>query len=141
MKKDWNHLSQREKAEYIRLGIKNGLDLQGTKQLYEYYQDQKNNQDYDMSAYLEDNKEQAFSHINGQHYPDTYKKPNHPTFSEYSIYNNVDGYKGGVWSTDGNTTTYTATPSNVYSQEELQNYFNKVEPNSKLIYPSSNNQR
>lgn len=96
MKKDWNHLSQREKAEYIRLGIKNGLDLQGTKQLYEYYQDQKNNQDYDMSAYLEDNKEQAFSHINGQHYPDTYKKPNHPTFSDESIYSTKET-PGGHW--------------------------------------------
>lgn len=96
MKKDWNHLSQREKAEYIRLGIKNGLDLQGTKQLYEYYQDQKNNQDYDTSAYLENNKQQAFSHINGQHYPDTYKKPNHPTFSDESIYSTKET-PGGHW--------------------------------------------
>lgn len=49
-----------------------------------------------MSAYLEDNKEQAFSHINGQHYPDTYKKPNHPTFSDESIYSTKET-PGGHW--------------------------------------------
>lgn len=49
-----------------------------------------------MSAYLEDNKEQAFSHINKQHYPDTYKKPNHPTFSDESIYSTKET-PGGHW--------------------------------------------
>lgn len=49
-----------------------------------------------MSAYLENNKEQAFSHINGQHYPDTYKKPNHPTFSDESIYSTKET-PGGHW--------------------------------------------
>lgn len=91
--------------------------------------------DYDMKGAFLD----GLTPNGNLHWSDKFKKPNHPTFSEYSIYNNVDGYKGGVWSTDGNTTTYTATPSNMYSQEELQNYFNRVEPNSKLIYPSSNN--
>lgn len=49
-----------------------------------------------MSAYLDNNKEQAFSHIDGQHYPDTYKKPNHPTFSDESIYSTKET-PGGHW--------------------------------------------
>jgi len=31
------------------------------------------------------------------HWPDTYKKPNHPTFSEESIYSSLTGTKPGRW--------------------------------------------
>jgi len=34
------------------------------------------------------------------HRPDTYKKPNHPTFSNESKYHGVDGNYGGVWTED-----------------------------------------
>ena len=34
------------------------------------------------------------------HRPDTYKKPNHPTFSNQSKYHGVDGNYGGVWTDD-----------------------------------------
>ena len=34
------------------------------------------------------------------HRPDTYKKPNHPTFSNQSKYHAVDGNYGGVWTDD-----------------------------------------
>lgn len=49
-----------------------------------------------MNAYFNDNKEQAFSHIEEQHFPDTYKKPNHPTFSDESIYSTQET-PGGHW--------------------------------------------
>ena len=93
--------------------------------------------DYDMrGAFLN-----GLTPSGNLHWSDKFKKPNHPTFSEGSIYNNVDGYRGGVWSTNGDSTIYTATPSNMYSQEELQDYFNKVEPNAKLVYFNPYNQR
>lgn len=31
------------------------------------------------------------------HWPDTYKKPNHPTFSDRSIYSSLAGTKPGSW--------------------------------------------
>lgn len=34
------------------------------------------------------------------HWPDRWKKPNHPTFSEESIYHGVDGHVGGRWVRD-----------------------------------------
>jgi hypothetical protein len=44
-----------------------------------------------------------------QHWPDTYKKPNHPTFSEESIYHGSEGHMGGYWDTD-ETGTETLQP-------------------------------
>lgn len=35
------------------------------------------------------------------HGSDKWKKPNHPTFSNQSIYHNVDGFQGGTWQDDG----------------------------------------
>jgi hypothetical protein len=35
------------------------------------------------------------------HGSDRWKKPNHPTFSNQSIYHNVDGFQGGTWQDDG----------------------------------------
>lgn len=34
------------------------------------------------------------------HWPDTYKKPNHPTFSDQSIYSSLSGTKPGSWRDD-----------------------------------------
>lgn len=35
------------------------------------------------------------------HGSDKWKKPNHPTFSNQSVYHNVDGQAGGVWTDNG----------------------------------------
>jgi len=75
----------------------------------------------------------------GQHYPDTFKKPNHPTFSNESIYHGGK-YEGGQWqkNEDG---SYQFTPGRTnlehYTPQELQDYFNKVEPGNKLNLPQS----
>lgn len=58
--------------------------------------------DYDMRGFWKDNN--AKQAENG-HFPDTYKKPNHPTFSKESIYNgaklpNGEIAKGGTWQGD-----------------------------------------
>jgi hypothetical protein len=94
---------------------------------------QKNNklndlQDYDLKGFWKDN--QKFSD-NG-HGSDTYKKPNHPTFSDQSKYHGVNGLEGGQWDED----SFTASPTNTIfrSPEELQDYFNKVEPNVNLKF-------
>jgi hypothetical protein len=77
------------------------------------------------------------------HFVDTYKKPNHMTFSDQSMYHNTtkDGvtFLGGSWG--GNDEAgYTYTPSahqisTPDRQQRLIQYFKKVEPNSSLIFP------
>lgn len=68
------------------------------------------------------------------HGPDTFKKPNHPTFSDESIYNGVNGNYGGHW---GDDNTYSPSPTNLQhrSMGELQDYFKQVEPDVKLKQP------
>ena len=72
------------------------------------------------------------------HGPDTFKKPNHPTFSTESQYHGVNGEQGGSWSTnpDGSY-NFTAGPSNLgyWGPQGLQKYFDKYEPGNKLIIP------
>jgi hypothetical protein len=49
--------------------------------------------DYDLrGAYIN-----GLAGVNGDHSPDTFKKTNHPTFSNQSINNGVGGQYGGVW--------------------------------------------
>lgn len=43
---------------------------------------------YDYRSMYFDNPVKAESYINTNHFPDTYKYPNHPTFSDESIYSN-----------------------------------------------------
>jgi hypothetical protein len=91
--------------------------------------------DYDMRGAWKEGAQQG----NNGHFPDKFKKPNHPTFSTESIYDGKDGFKGGTWKGSGDTWSFKASSTNVQmrSPEELQRYFDKVEPTSKLILPSS----
>lgn len=78
------------------------------------------------------------------HFPDTFKKPNHPTFSDQSQYNgSPDGqggtYQGGKWG-DDNSFTPGATNLQSHSSDELNSYFKSVEPNSKLNLPPTSDQ-
>ena len=85
--------------------------------------------DYDMrGAFLE-----GLTPDGRLHWNDTYKKPNHPTFSNQSIYHGVDGYYGGEWSNNKGNYTYSVSPTNMYSIQELRQYFNKAEPNVSLV--------
>jgi hypothetical protein len=69
------------------------------------------------------------------HFPDTFKKPNHPTFSDQSQYHGVDGYVGGVWGGTDEKPTFTpgATNLRMMSPAELRGYFQRVEPDATLI--------
>lgn len=90
--------------------------------------------DYDLRGAWKANAQAA---ANG-HLPDTWKKPNHPTFSDESQYNGQDGYKGGQWVQDNTGRWgYYAAPTNLenYGAVQLQQYFQKREPDSLLVYP------
>lgn len=74
------------------------------------------------------------------HWPDTYKLPNHITFSTDSKYSKP-GQEGGSWSQVDGKWHY-APSAFVLSQhppEELQAYFSRNEPNSVLDLPAANN--
>ena len=67
---------------------------------------------------------------NRGHGPDSYKKPNHPTFSNESMYS---GGNAGVWTVnpDGSY-AFTPGPENIWPSKALQEYFKQVEPGVNL---------
>ena len=94
----WSKLSAQEKAQIIKFAIKNGvLDINSIRDTYNVYaKDSLANVDYNMAAA----KASGFGSNGNGHYPDTFKKPNHPTFSDESIYHS-EATLGGRWR--GNT--------------------------------------
>ena len=77
------------------------------------------------------------------HLPDTFKKPNHPTFSDQSQYSIGPTRTGGKWGTTPgpvSVDTFTASPFNrrIWKKRGLQRYFKRVEPNSMLYYGDEN---
>lgn len=91
--------------------------------------------DYDWRGFYHNKEYTAADAANG-HAPDTYKKPNHPTFSVHSIYNHTPDevgvpQEGGKWV--GND--YIPSAQQVSTPEQqayLQSYFKAVEPTSKI---------
>lgn len=97
-------------------------------------------QNYDLrGAWKHDAKGSARGHL-----PDTWKKPNHPTFSQDSIYSSPL-VTGGDWRQTGpnskqnpdGTWDFVASPDNFKTQtpEQLQQYMKDVEPGQQLIMP------
>lgn len=94
--------------------------------------------DYDMQGWYKANPG-ADPKAKGVHYPDTFKKPNHPTFSNQSQYNGQDGNQGGSWNKqqDGSFAFQPgATNLQNFEPQELQDYFSKVEPGNRVQLPS-----
>lgn len=93
--------------------------------------------DYDLrGAWLANSRAAANGHL-----PDTFKKPNHPTFSVESQYNDPKN-PAGSWVDLGNGKyKFVATPRNFQYQtpEELQGYFKKQEPDGLLVMPGDMN--
>jgi hypothetical protein len=90
--------------------------------------------DYDLRGAW---KSGAATAPNG-HLPDTYKKPNHPTFSDESQYHGRDGFTGGTWGGgDGQPDTFTPGPTNLrmLGPQGLQHYFHQREPDVRLMLP------
>lgn len=92
---------------------------------------QRNTIDYDMQGVFA-------SGIRGKngHFPDTYKKPNHPTFSMESKYSGVDGHTGGEWRNILGVEVFVPSRTNFTQNKPsfLREYFKQVEPNSLLLY-------
>ncbi|WP_066807148.1 hypothetical protein [Sphingomonas asaccharolytica] len=95
--------------------------------------------DYDLRGAWKDNAKEA---ENG-HLPDTYKKPNHPTFSDESKYSNPTNGVGGKWEQDAKGKwAYYPSDANLknMSADELRAYFAKEEPDASLVMPLNQNQ-
>lgn len=76
------------------------------------------------------------------HLPDTFKKPNHPTFSDQSQYSSLDR-PGGAWSQAlGGSWAFTPSSHNLrqFSPEALQQYWQRAEPGNRLILPQQGDQ-
>jgi len=73
------------------------------------------------------------------HWPDTFKKPNHPSFSDQSQYNNADGHTGGAWRHVGGQWVFTpgATNLQMHGPNGLQQYFQQSDPNVRVNLPAS----
>lgn len=95
----------------------------------------KDSYDYDMQGWFKANPNVEMSE--GQHFPDTFKKPNHPTFSSESKYHGGE-YEGGQWSKNSDD-TYTFTPGKtnieMHGDTSLKDYFKKIEPGNYLNVP------
>lgn len=103
-------------------------------QFQKQFPDPRSTADYDMRGAW---KAGATQGANG-HLPDTWKKPNHITFSNESIYHGVDGNQGGQWQQAGGKWSFTPSPTNLKNtpQATLQQYFQKYEPDAQLLAPS-----
>lgn len=88
--------------------------------------------DYDLRGQF---KETQGAPVEPGHGTDKWKKPNHPTFSNESVYHGKEGLEGGTW---GNG-TFTPGKTNLqqWSVPELQNYFKTIEPDVNLVLPQS----
>ncbi len=97
----------------------------------------KDKYDYDMQGWLKDHPNEEIKP--GVHFPDTYKKPNHPTFSDESKYHGQDGTSGGHWGKEDGKDTFTPgeTNMNYHTKKELEDYFAKHEPDVKLKWPKA----
>lgn len=86
--------------------------------------------DYDLRGAWKELQSGTMSADERGHLGDKYKKPNHPTFSDQSIYSGQDGVTGGVWSRNAEGKDV-YTPGRKLSSVEadrLRRYFLRNEP-------------
>lgn len=90
--------------------------------------------DYDARGAWKELQAGTMSEDARGHLGDKYKKPNHPTFSNESIYHGRDGYLGGQWKrdADGNVNGFTVGATNTMSPGQLSRYFFMAEPGLRL---------
>jgi len=95
----------------------------------------KDTYDYDLRGFW---KDQQFS--NNGHGSDKYKKPNHPTFSDESMYHGTPApwggkYEGGTWKETKQGLTYTPSAAMLkytHNLNDLNEYLKEYEPDVKL---------
>jgi hypothetical protein len=89
-------------------------------------------QDYDLEGYFNTLKANP---VEGGHLPDTFKKPNHPTFSDQSQYHVPVVQQGGTWTEN----SFKPSEQNLQNmgRGNLQSYFNEVESPEALDLPGA----
>jgi hypothetical protein len=93
------------------------------------------NYNYDMRGAYANGAAQSGGNM---HWPDTFKKPNHPSFSDQSQYHGADGTQGGSWSQDpAGAWQFVPGPTNLqlHGPAGLRNYFQRGDPDVKLVLP------
>ena len=113
-------LSPDEERQFVKWAVKN-------KRAGDMY-------DYDLRGAWREMQRGDMTPDERGHLGDKYKKPNHPTFSDQSIYSGVDGYQGGKWEQlpNGSWNFYPSNTS-LWNPQELQDYFNRAEQGNTLI--------
>ena len=101
-------------------------------------------EDYDLKGAWKEMQVGTMSQDERGHLGDKYKKPNHPTFSNQSIYHGTKDpktgskYEGGTWGREKDKDTF--TPSNhvlkMHGASGLTGYFGEVEPEAILKLPT-----
>lgn len=99
----------------------------------------KDEKDYDLESYFKSLKSTMgesgkFNPEANTHLPDTYKKPNHPTFSNESIYSIPGIQEGGEWNESTSNWEFTPSELNLRNMpaEDMESYFEKADPEAKL---------
>lgn len=134
MSNNWKSLSIQQKSDLMRIYLQNGISSLDTiinhynnyqdggkisfkqwkdkmKQKYQDIEMDDNKAGYNYEEYFNNHYNDAVKQLsNLQHFPDTYKLPNHPTFSNESIYSRGP-VMGGSWINDS-----TFTPSVINRQ-------------------------
>lgn len=97
------------------------------------YPDSRDWRDYDMRGAFK----QGIQPGENGHFPDTFKKPNHPTFSNESVYHGKDGNFGGSWMQQGEGWQFTPGPTNLklHGIDGLNSYLQQSDPTVTLVQP------
>lgn len=164
----WNDLSMADRAKYIKAGVDSGLtDLDSIHKAYHKYvpggyldwkeaiykQRSKPGEEFDIydenpaydyeGFYMED-PERAWRMLKGDpevHFTDKYKLPNHPTFSDESIYSTPQTHGGHWYEIDGKfiyyPSKYTDTPErNQRRREYMMNTGEGYSVGNKVYFPN-----
>lgn len=98
-------------------------------------------QDYDLQGMYADGGAPALAGLQRGHGVDTYKKPNHPTFSQESKYSTPERPGGAWWEDRTSKAGWAFTPSPQMladgnrTPEGMRRYFDEVEPGVGLRMP------
>ena len=98
---------------------------------------EKDTYDYDLRGAWLDLTSGKMTQADNGHLGDKYKKPNHPTFSDQSIYHNNDS-KGGQWIEENGKTSFIPSDLNIKNLGVggLKKYFDQVEKGNEVKIPS-----
>lgn len=163
----WNKLSMKDKARVMQMAVQSGItNLADIKDAYNSYGDggyidwesallqvapylsqdvYSLNPTYDYKGFFNDNPEEAWKQIEllkqnkEAHFIDKFKRPNHPTFSDESIYSDAVT-PGGHWTGNDkegwifNHSPYTAKHY-IETTDYLRNTGEGHELNGEIVFP------